>query len=82
MRTKGQVLEMAEQQACKYEMSPLPRVAREQLEEQMIGPFGIRAVQTKGRLYPEAECDIRTCFQRDVDRITHSKAFRRLKQEG
>ena len=81
MRTKGQVLEMAEQQARKYEMSPLPRVAREQLEEQMIGPFGIRAVQTKGRLYPEAECDIRTCFQRDVDRITHSKAFRRLKHK-
>ena len=72
---------MAEQQTFGYGRKKLPRVEREQLEELMIGPFGIRAVQTKGRLLPETECDIRTCFQRDVDRITHCKAFRRLKHK-
>lgn len=33
---------------------------------------------TRGRLYPEAECTTRSCFQRDRDRIIHSAAFRRL----
>ena len=47
----------------------------------MIGKYGICADQSRGRLYPEEECEIRTCFQRDVDRITHSKAFRRLRHK-
>lgn len=72
---------MMENQLCKFDKMTLPRVEREQLEERMIGPFGVRAVQTQGRLRPEPECDIRTCFQRDVDRITHCKAFRRLKHK-
>ena len=59
----------------------LPRVEREQAETSLVGPFGIRAAASQGRLQPEAECDIRTCFQRDVDRITHCKAFRRLKHK-
>lgn len=59
----------------------LPRVEREQAETLLVGPFGIRAAASQGRLQPEAECDIRTCFQRDVDRITHCKAFRRLKHK-
>ena len=37
--------------------------------------------QSKGRLKPEREGPIRTCFQRDRDRIVHSKAFRRLKHK-
>ncbi len=37
--------------------------------------------QSRGRLKEEAEDDIRTCFQRDRDRIIHSKAFRRLKHK-
>ncbi len=72
---------MAENQSCIFDHMNLPRVEREQLEERMIGPFGVRAVETKGRLRPEPKCDIRTCFQRDVDRITHSKSFRRLKHK-
>lgn len=72
---------MAAFQTSGSEMTVLPRVEREQLEELMIGPFGVRAIHSRGRLYPEAECDIRTCFQRDVDRITHCKAFRRLKHK-
>ena len=37
--------------------------------------------ESKGRVRPERECDIRTCFQRDRDRVIHSKAFRRLKHK-
>ncbi len=47
----------------------------------MIGPCGQLAERSRGRPVPEEECAIRTCFQRDIDRITHSKAFRRLKHK-
>ena len=40
-----------------------------------------KAVNTKGRRVEEDEPDLRTCFQRDRDRILHSKAFRRLKHK-
>ncbi len=59
----------------------LPREEREALERQIIGPYGVCAADSKGRAHPEEPCPIRTCFQRDVDRITHSKAFRRLKHK-
>ena len=57
------------------------REQREALEHQLIGPYGVLAEQSRGRLTPEEPCPIRTCFQRDVDRITHAKAFRRLKHK-
>ena len=58
-----------------------PREKRQAAEHGVIGPYGVLSENSKGRLEPETECDIRTCFQRDVDRITHSKAFRRLKHK-
>ena len=58
-----------------------PREEWERLEHTIIGPYGVLAEKTRGRLVPEEECDVRTCFQRDVDRITHSKSFRRLKHK-
>lgn len=58
-----------------------PREEREKLEHLIIGPYGVYADQSAGRLYPEDPCRIRTCFQRDTDRITHSKSFRRLKHK-
>ena len=58
-----------------------PREERERLEYLIVGPNGVLADHTRGRPVPEAECEIRTCFQRDVDRITHSKSFRRLKHK-
>ena len=58
-----------------------PREEREKLEHLIVGPYGVLAENTRGRLAPEEECSIRTCFQRDVDRITHSKSFRRLKHK-
>lgn len=57
------------------------REERERLETLLIGPYGVSASAPAGRETPEAPDPIRTCFQRDVDRITHSKAFRRLKHK-
>ena len=59
----------------------IPRIEREHLEHVLIGPYGVLSENSRGRLQPEPECDIRPCFQRDIDRITHSKAFRRLKHK-
>lgn len=59
----------------------IPRVEREKMEHSLVGEYGVLADSSRGRIHPEQECDIRTCFQRDVDRITHSKAFRRLKHK-
>ena len=58
-----------------------PRLEREQAERALIGPHGVLSAQTKGRAEPEPDCNIRTCYQRDTDRIIHSKAFRRLKHK-
>ena len=60
---------------------PCLREKRERLERTMVGPYGVRAEDSRGRVQEEAPCAIRTCFQRDTDRITHSKAFRRLKHK-
>jgi dGTPase len=50
-----------------------------ELEEQSLSPLAVRSYETRGRLRPEDECSVRTPFQRDRDRIVHSKPFRRLK---
>lgn len=57
------------------------RQEREAIEEWLVGPYGVRAAASLGRLKPEPECELRTAFQRDVDRVTHSKSFRRLKHK-
>ena len=54
---------------------------REQ-EESWLSPLAVRSYDTRGRAYDEeGECRLRTPFQRDRDRIVHSKAFRRLKHK-
>jgi dGTPase len=50
-----------------------------ELEERSLSPQAVRSYETRGRLHPEDECEVRTPFQRDRDRIIHSKPFRRLK---
>jgi dGTPase len=50
-------------------------------EEQWLSPLAVRSYETRGRLRREEECQVRTPFQRDRDRIVHSKPFRRLKQK-
>jgi dGTPase len=51
---------------------------REQ-EEAFLSPLAVRSYATRGRARPEASCGVRTEFQRDRDRLVHSKPFRRLK---
>jgi dGTPase len=50
-------------------------------EEQWLSPLAVRSYETRGRNVPEEECRLRTPFQRDRDRIVHSKAFRRLRHK-
>lgn len=57
---------------------------REMLEEEernVLSPYASLSALTKGRGRFEKKCDIRTDYQRDRDRILHSKSFRRLKQK-
>src|SRR6476661_1270037 len=53
----------------------------EQRERETLAPQAARSADTRGRLRPEPEDDVRPAFQRDRDRIIHSKAFRRLKHK-
>jgi dGTPase len=48
-------------------------------EEAWFSPHAVRSYESRGRAREEDECLLRTPFQRDRDRILHSKAFRRLK---
>lgn len=53
----------------------------EQWEKEYLSPYASLSMNSKGRLKPEEQCDIRPVFQRDRDRIIHCKAFRRLKDK-
>ncbi|HLX32746.1 MAG TPA: deoxyguanosinetriphosphate triphosphohydrolase [Gaiellaceae bacterium] len=50
-------------------------------EERWLSPLAVRSYESRGREFPEEECGLRTPFQRDRDRIVHSKAFRRLRHK-
>jgi dGTPase len=50
-------------------------------EEAWFSPLAVRSYETRGRVHDDDECGLRTPFQRDRDRIVHSKAFRRLKHK-
>ena len=50
----------------------------EKREQEILSPMATLSVKSKGRAEDEPQCEYRTCFQRDRDRIIHSKAFRRL----
>ena len=57
------------------------REQTEAMEQEMLSPYACLSSQSKGRQVPLELCPTRTCFQRDIDRIVHSKAFRRLKHK-
>src|SRR5512147_2201684 len=54
-------------------------VARIAALEASLSPFAVRSAESRGRCHPEEPCGVRTPFQRDRDRLVHSKPFRRLK---
>ena len=57
------------------------REQTQRAEAVQLSSLACRADQSKGRVRPEEECEIRTAFQLDVDRIVYSKSFRRLKHK-
>ena len=50
-------------------------------KEESLSPYAVKSKLSRGRLKYEEPCPVRTAFQRDRDRIIHSKAFRRLKHK-
>ncbi len=53
----------------------------EEREEIFLSSKAQKAKASRGRIFEEEECELRTAYQRDRDRIVHSKAFRRLKHK-
>jgi dGTPase len=60
---------------------PTPRERTQEIERDTLSPSATLAEASKGRERDEPEDPVRTVFQRDRDRISHSKAFRRLKHK-
>lgn len=54
------------------------RIDLEEREARSLSPYACLSRNSKGRVRPEQECDVRVSFQRDRDRIIHCKTFRRL----
>ena len=57
------------------------RESMEQRELELLSPYAAHSLHSRGRERQEEECDVRTVYQRDRDRILHSKAFRRMKDK-
>ncbi len=57
------------------------RERTQEIERMTLAPWATLSESSRGRAQPEEECPLRTCFQRDRDRVIHCKAFRRLKQK-
>lgn len=62
-------------------MGVVPRVRTEEIEAATLASWATLARASRGRETPERDDDLRTAFQRDRDRILHTKAFRRLKHK-
>jgi len=60
---------------------PSIREELEAREREILAPQAAKSASSRGRLRPEREDDVRPAFQRDRDRIIHSKAFRRLRHK-
>lgn len=57
------------------------REKQEEREKLTLSPYAALSVNSRGRDRQEADCDVRTVYQRDRDRILHCKSFRRLKDK-
>ena len=62
-------------------MHEIKRAEREERESRMLAPEATLSTESRGRSHPEEPDEYRTAFERDRDRIIHSKAFRRLKHK-
>lgn len=62
-------------------MGMLIREKLEQWEKKYLSPYASLSMNSRGRSREEEQCDIRPVYQRDRDRILHSKSFRRLKDK-
>ncbi len=71
---------MEETQAGEFSVTSV-RERIEEREREWLSPFAALACQSEGRKRGEAPDPVRTCFQRDRDRVLHSKSFRRLKHK-
>ncbi|HWB88504.1 MAG TPA: HD domain-containing protein [Acidimicrobiia bacterium] len=63
------------------EMMRRAREERERLEHQLLAPAATKSDESRGRAEEEEHDEFRTAFERDRDRVVHSKAFRRLKHK-
>lgn len=59
----------------------IPRQVQERWEQEALSKYAAKCVDSKGRAEAEDQCPLRTVWQRDQDKIIHSKAFRRLKHK-
>jgi len=57
------------------------RERTEEIERLTLSPRACLSTKSRGRLVDIPPCPVRTCFQRDIDRVIHSKSFRRLKHK-
>ena len=57
------------------------RLRTQEIERLTLAPGAALSENSRGRQRPEQDCPLRTCYQRDRDRIVHCKSFRRLKQK-
>ena len=57
------------------------REETQRIEREILSPYAALSENTRGRVREAAECPIRTPYQRDRDKVIHSKAFRRLKHK-
>lgn len=71
-------MEKTEERTISY---PTIRERTEAMERKTLSSFATLSAESRGRARQEPECDIRPVFQRDRDRILHSKSFRRLKNK-
>jgi dGTPase len=58
-----------------------PRLLQERWEQEALSSYAAKSVDSEGRAHPEDPCPLRTLWQRDQDKVIHSKAFRRLKHK-
>lgn len=62
-------------------LSKCIREITEENEAKILSPNACLSKNSKGRTVEEPECELRTCFQRDRDRVIHCQSFRRLKHK-